>query len=81
MRSRPCVRQFKPDGLRDDLFAGTPDTFFITYLLAKASCKDFGFLVVDISVVFMHARTDDEIFVKSAFRYQEFKIFGDSRQQ
>ena len=49
------------DGLRDHLFARTPDAFFIKYLLAKASCKDFGLLVVDISVAFMHARTDDEI--------------------
>ena len=59
VRSRLCVRQFKAEGLRDDLFAGTPDTFFIEYLLAKAaSCKDFGLLVVEICVVFMHARTD-----------------------
>ena len=51
--------------LRDDLFAGTPDTFFIKYLLAKAaSCKDFGLLVVDISVAFMHARTDEEMYVE-----------------
>ena len=65
MRSRLCVRQFKAEGLRDDLFAGTPDTFFIQYLLAKAaSCKDFGLLVVDISVAFVHARTDEEIYVK-----------------
>ena len=65
MRSRLCVRQFKGEGLRDDLFAGTPDTFFIKYLLAKAaSCKDFGLFVVDINVVFMHARTDEEIYVK-----------------
>ena len=65
VRSRLCVRQFKAEGLRDDLFAGTPDTFFIKYLLAKAaSCKDFGVLVVDISVAFMHARTDKEIYVK-----------------
>ena len=65
VRSRLCVRQFKAMGLRDDLFAGTPDTFFIKYLLAKAaSCKDFGILVVDISVAFMHARTDEEIYVK-----------------
>ena len=42
-------------GLRDDLFAGTPDTFFIKYLLAKA---------IDISGAFMHARTDAEIYVK-----------------
>ena len=64
-RSRLCVRQFKAEGLRDDLFAGTPDTFFIKYLLAKAaSCKDFGIFVINISVAFMHARTDDEIYVK-----------------
>ena len=51
--------------LRDDLFAGTPDTFFIKYLLAKAaSCKDFGLLVVDISVAFMHTRTDEEMYVE-----------------
>ena len=65
VRSRLCVRQFKAEGLRDDLFAATPDTFFIKYLLAKAaSCKDFGILVIDNSVAFMHARTDEEIFVK-----------------
>ena len=27
VRSRLCVRQFKAEGLRDDLIAGTPDTF------------------------------------------------------
>ena len=65
VRSRLCVRQFKAEELRDDLFAGTPDTFFIKYLLAKAaSCKVFGLLVVDISVAFMHARTDEEIYVQ-----------------
>ena len=37
VRSRLCVRQFKAEGLQDDLFAGTPDTFFINYLLAKAA--------------------------------------------
>ena len=59
------MRQFNSEGLRDDLFAGTPDTFFIKYLLAKAaSYKDFGILVSDISVAFMHARTDEEIYVK-----------------
>ena len=65
MRSRFCVRQFKVEGLRDDLFAGTPDTFLIKYLLAKvARCKDFGLFGVDISVAFMHARTDEENCVK-----------------
>ena len=63
VKLRLCVRQFKAEGLRDDLFAGTPDTFFM--LLAKvASCKDLGLLVVDISVTFTHARTDEEIYVK-----------------
>ena len=65
MRSRLCVRQFNAKRLRDDFFARTPDTFFIKCLLAKAaSCKDFGSLFVDISVAFMHARTDEEIYVK-----------------
>ena len=52
VRSRVCVRQFKAEGVRDDMFAGTP-----------ASCKDFGLLVVDISVAFVHARRDEEISV------------------
>ena len=70
VRSRLCVRQFRAEGPRDDLFAGTPDTSFINYLLAKAaSCKDFGILVIVICVASMHARTDEE----SAFRCQEFK--------
>ena len=65
VRSRLSVRQFKAEGLRDDLFAGTPDTFLIKCLLVKvASCKGFGILVVDISVASMHARTDEEIHVK-----------------
>ena len=60
-----CASVSRPRDSRDDLFAGTPDTFFIKYLLAKAaSCKDFGILVIDISVAFMHARTDEEIYVK-----------------
>ena len=47
------------------MFAGTPHTFFIKYLLATAaSCKDFGILVIDVGVAFMHARTDEEIHVK-----------------
>ena len=54
VRSRLCVRQDKAEGLTDDLLAGTPETFFIKYVLAKAaSCKDFGLFVVAI----MHART------------------------
>ena len=50
VRSRLCVRQFRAEGPRDDVFAGTPDTFFIQYLLVKkaASCKDFGILVIGI---------------------------------
>ena len=56
------MRQFKAEGLRDALFAGTPETFFIQYLLAKvASCKDFGLLVVDISVALMHLCTIEQM--------------------
>ena len=65
VRSRLCVRQLKAEGLGDDLFAGTPDTFLIKYLLSKAaSCTDFGILAIGISVAFTHARTDEEIYVK-----------------
>ena len=65
VRSRLCVRQFKVEGLRDDLFAGTPDTFFIKYLLdTTQSCKDLRLLAVDISVAFMHDLTEEEMFVK-----------------
>ena len=65
VRSRLCVRQFKAEGLRGELFAGTPDRFFIKYLLAKAAiCKDFLIVVIDISVAFMHGRTDEEIYEK-----------------
>ena len=56
--SRLSVLQFKAEGLRDDSFPGTPDTFFIKYLLAKAaSCKDFGILVIDIFCC-IHARSN-----------------------
>ena len=56
--SRLCVRQLEVEGLRSDLFAGTLDTFFIKYLFAKAaSCRDFGVLVVDVSVAY-YARSN-----------------------
>ena len=83
VRSRFCVRQFKAEGLRDDLFAGTPDTFFMKHLLAKAaSCKDFGLLVVDISVAFVHARTGAEIYVKvpSGIKSSRFLAFHGSSE-
>ena len=77
VRSRLCVRQFKAEGLRNDLFAGTPDTFFIKYLLAKAaSCKDFGILVIDISVAFMHARTDEETQGSSEWNEKSIKALA-----
>ena len=37
VRSRLCVRQFKAEGLRDDLFARTPDTFFHQIFVGKSS--------------------------------------------
>ena len=59
-----CVNS-RPRGSGMTFLRATPDTVFIKYLLAKAaSCKDFGILVIDISVAFMHARTDEEIYVK-----------------
>ena len=65
VRSRLCVRQVKAEGLRDDFVCGNARHVFIKYLLAKAaSCKDFALLVVESSVSFMHARTDEEIYVK-----------------
>ena len=87
VRSRLWVRQFKAEELRDDLFAGAPDTFFMQYLLANAaSCKDFGLLVVDISVAFVHARTDDEIYVKvpsgiRSSRFWRFKAAGNGTRK
>ena len=75
MRSRLCVRQFKAEG-SDDLFAGTPDTLFIKCVLSEAViCKDFGVLVVDISVSFMHARTDEEIYVKVPSRIKSSRFW------
>ena len=38
VRSRLCVRQFRAEGLGDDLFAGAPDTFFIKLSFGR-SCK------------------------------------------
>ena len=49
---------------------------FIKYLLAKAaSCKDFGLLVVDISVAFVHARTDEEILATQGTSERNQKSF------
>ena len=63
--SRLCVRLFRAEWLRNDSSAGTPDTIFVGCLLARAaSCGDFGILVIDVGVAFMHARTDEEIHVK-----------------
>ena len=70
-----CVSS-KAECLIDDLFVGTPDTFSSICWAKAASCKDFGRLVVDISVAFVHARTDEHIFCESAFRCQEFKILA-----
>ena len=44
VRSRPCVRQFKAEGLKDDLFAGTLDTFFHLIFVGQ-SCKLQGFRI------------------------------------
>ena len=44
VRSRLCVRQFKAEGLRDDLFAGAPDTFFHQVFVGQ-SCELQGFRI------------------------------------
>ena len=65
VRSRLCMSVQGRGNPGRLVCGGTPDTFFIKYLLAKAAnFKDFGILVIDISVAFMHARTDEEIYVK-----------------
>ena len=35
VRSRLCVRQFKAEGIRNDLFAWTLDTFFLSSMCWK----------------------------------------------
>ena len=66
VRSRLCVRQFKAEGLRDDLFAGTPDTFFIRVFVGKKQrvARTSESLSLTFSVAFMHARTDEDIYVR-----------------
>ena len=76
MRSRLCVRQFKAEGLRDDLFAGAPDTVFNQSIcwIKQRVARTFGILVIDITVAFMHARTDEEMYVKVPSGIKSFKI-------
>jgi hypothetical protein len=65
VRSRACVRQYKGDEKRDDVFAATPETSFTRFVLSEAaSDKDYAVLIADVSVAFMHARLDEEIVVK-----------------
>ena len=60
-----CVRQFTTEQPRDDIFAGTPETFSMRYLISRqASKKLWRILILDIRVAFMHARTDEDIHVK-----------------
>ena len=68
VRSRLCVRQFKAEGLRDDLFAGTPDTFFILQGFRITRCQH---------QCCIYARSNRRGNVcESAFRYQEFKVLA-----
>ena len=69
-----CVSS-RPRGSGTTCLQERQTRFFIKYLLAKAaSCKDFGILVVDISVAFMHARPDEEIYVKVPSGIKSSKI-------
>ena len=45
VRSRLCVRQFKVEEFRDDLFAGTPDTFF-NHVFVGQGCDLQGFRII-----------------------------------
>ena len=48
---------------RDDLSAGTPETFFMRYVISRAAPKKcWGTLILDVSVAFVHARTGEEIY-------------------
>ena len=65
VRSRLCVRQFKAEVLRDDLFAGTPDRFSSSICWPKlrvARILDHSSLTSMLH--FMHARIDEEMYVK-----------------
>jgi hypothetical protein len=65
VRSRLVVRQFNTESNREDLFAATPDTFFMRFVLAYAAADPRrAIIVIDISVAFMHARSDEEIVVR-----------------
>ena len=83
VRSPLCVRQFKAEGLQDDTFAGTPDTFFIKYFVGKRQrvATTLGIPVIDISVAFMHARTDEGICVKVPSGIKSSRLLEISRQQ
>ena len=66
VRSRLCVREYKSEGSRNDTFACTPDTWFLRYVVSRASMdRDLAILIVDISVAFMHARSDEDLIVKA----------------
>ena len=64
VRSRLAVRQYN-QGQRDDCFSPTPDTFFFHYMLYKLSTlPHYVCVIIDISVAFMHAETDEIIKVR-----------------
>ena len=47
---------------RDDISAGTPETFFMRYMISRAASKKcWRTLILDISVAVVHARTGQEI--------------------
>ena len=81
VRSRLCMRQFKAEGLRDDLFAGTPDTFHQVFV--GQSCELQGFRISRCRhqcCIYARSNRCGNI-CESAFRNQEFQDFGDSREQ
>ena len=66
VRSRLCVRQYKTEGKREYTFASTPDSWFLRHAVGEAAMdQERAILIVDISVAFMHARSDGYIIVKA----------------
>ena len=60
-----CVRQCKAEQSRDETLAGTPQFFLKILDQSCSKCKILRILILDISVALIHARTDEEIDVKT----------------
>ena len=70
VRSLLCVRQFYVEQSSDDTTAGTPDTCFMRNLIRSAASGNVWGIVIMDSVACMHARTDEDIYVKTETGHQ-----------